>query len=458
MTTERRCSLISRWLLANLIAVIGAFAVAGTAVAADPDPAADANETTESGKFSSPIPVGTVINAQNWQNYRQYMTVGQQTVIGGLPRFKLPSDWKIEVGPYTDVPAPRTYRDDTEKYAGTVTLKALPTGGFMPENYVAGVPFPNAATNPNEPNRGIKLLYNTYYNYKPMLMYKPDVVGHAVDRYGNITNNLLIQVITRMNHISEPGTPNVLPNRLPDTFNVQYNEQILPEQSKYTVVLALFPDDPSKEEQIFLFIPSLRRSLRSSSASRCAPFAGSDNFYDDINAGFNGIPTQFTVKVLDSPKMILTMVNRAKENTTDADYHRLNFFWPKSVLGKWELRPVYALELHPIESELPGYCYPRKVIYVDKQNYQILGDDRYDTSQKFWKAGLWWFWKTPIPNSPGDYTFNSFLNASLLIVDFQNQHFTAGYFNSSTVNTEVPAKYRNIHRYASPAGLAEIMQ
>lgn len=404
------------------------------------------------------IPVGTVINAQNWRQYTAFMTIGQQHVFAGLPDIKMPTGWSIPIGPYNNIPPPKAYREDTEKYSSQVTLKALPTGGFLPENYVAGVPFPSAATNPNEPNRGIKLLYNMYYNYKPMLMYKPDVEGGAVDRFHNVTHNKLDQIITRMNHISEPGEPHVLPNRLPGIYNVQYNQQFEPEQSKYTTVLALFPDDPSKEEQIFLFIPALRRSLRSSSASRCAPFAGGDNFYDDINAGFNGIPTEFTVKVLNKPKAIISMANRAVENTTENDYSVPNFYWPKPVFGKYEVRPVFVLELRPIPSLLPGYCYPKKDIYVDKNNYQILADDRYDTSMKFWKAGMWWFWKTPIPNSPGDYTFNSFLNATVVIVDFQNQHFTGGYFNNTYVNNKVPAKYHDIQRYASPAGLDQIMQ
>jgi Protein of unknown function (DUF1329) len=408
------------------------------------------------------IPVGTVINMQNWQKYKQYMTVGQQNVFEGLPNIKLPSDYSIQIGPYTNVPVPKAYREDTEKYAGTVTLKALPTGGFLPENYVAGVPFPAAATNPNEPNRGIKLLYNMYYNYKPMLMYKPDVEGYGMDKFGNRARNKLIQIITRMNHISEPGQPHVLPGRLDGIYNVQYNESIQPEEAKYTVVLALFPDDPSKEEQIFLFVPALRRSLRSSAASRCAPFAGGDNYYDDINAGFNGIPTEFTSTLLsppNAPNAIITMANRALKDTTDDDSTPgLNFAWPKPVYGKWEVRPVYPLELRPIEALLPGYCYPRKVIYVDTQNYQIMGDDRYDKGLKFWKAGFWWFWNTPIPNSPPDHIFNSFLNATVTIVDFQNQHLTLGYFNDTYVNTNVPAKFHNVERYASPAGLDEIMQ
>lgn len=462
MDAKHRCVAAARHVLSGIAIALMVVMLAGTAFAAEESevPNEKGFSPGELGEASwkSPIPIGTVINAQNWRKYTQYMTVGQQHLFTGLPNIKLPAKWSLTIGPYTNVPPPRKYREDTEKYSGSVGLKELSYGGFLPTNYVAGVPFPDAATNPNDPHRGIKLLYNMYYNYKPQIMYKPDVEGIGVDRFLNVTHSLLMQVVMRMDHISEPGMPHKLPNGLPGIFQTQYNGQILPEQSKYTTVLALYPDNPSQEEEIFVYIPALRRSLRSSSASRCAPFAGGDNFYDDLNAGFNGIPNDFTAQVLKAPKAILSMANRALENTTFKDYNGVNFFWPKPVLGKWEVRPVFPLLLRPIPSQLPGYCYPKKVIYVDTQNYQILGDDRYDASLKFWKAGFWWFWKTPIPNSPGDYTFNSFLNASVLVVDFENQHFTGAFFNSTYLNTNVPKKYRSVQRYASPSGLDEIMQ
>jgi Protein of unknown function (DUF1329) len=437
-------------LISGLIAAVAFFAVSGTSAA---------QTAAEAWTQPEDIPVGTVINMQNWQKYKKYMTVGQQHVFEGLPNIKLPSDYSIEIGPRTNLPFPKAYVEDTEKYTGTVTLKALPGGGFIPENYVAGLPFPAAVTNSTEPNRPIKLLYDMYYDYKPMLMQKPDVEGYGMDKFGSESHNMLTQVITRMNHISEPGQPHVLPHRLDGFYNAQYNEQVAPEEAKYTVILALFPDDPSKEEEVFVFVPSLRRSLRNSSASRCAPVAGGDNFYDDFNAGFNGIPTDFTATLLPTPTAILSSVNRAKEDSEPSDYVAgLNFGWPKPILGKWEIRPAFALDMRPITALLPGYCYPRKVIYVDRQMFQILGDDRYDKGMRFWKAGFWWFWKTPIPNQPGDYTVSSFLNASVVVVDFQNQHLTNAYFNDTNVNTKVPAKFRNIERYASPAGLDQIMQ
>src|SRR5271156_2005064 len=78
-----------------------------------------------------PVP-GTVINASNWQNYKDYFTVGLQAEMAGQAAIKLPDGWSLEVGQYKPIPEPKKYVEDTERYSGQVTLKQLPTGGFMP--------------------------------------------------------------------------------------------------------------------------------------------------------------------------------------------------------------------------------------------------------------------------------------------------------------------------------------
>jgi hypothetical protein len=59
-------------------------------------------------------------------------------------------------------------------------------------------------------------------------------------------------------------------------------------QSKYTAVLTLFWQDLAKDEDDYVFVPSLRRSLRLSATSRCSPLFGSDLVKDDARVGFNG--------------------------------------------------------------------------------------------------------------------------------------------------------------------------
>jgi hypothetical protein len=61
-----------------------------------------------------------------------------------------------------------------------------------------------------------------------------------------------------------------------------------PEQSRYTADLTLFWQDLGKIEDSYIFVPSLRRSLRLAVSARCAPLFGSDMIHDDQRGGYNG--------------------------------------------------------------------------------------------------------------------------------------------------------------------------
>src|SRR5580704_2679740 len=83
------------------------------------------------------IPVGTKITLQNWQQYKDFMPQGLQTILSGTSVWKLPADAVMEVGPLVDCPLPRTWYDATEKYKDQARLKKLDTGGYTLEGYQA---------------------------------------------------------------------------------------------------------------------------------------------------------------------------------------------------------------------------------------------------------------------------------------------------------------------------------
>jgi Protein of unknown function (DUF1329) len=398
------------------------------------------------------IPVGTVITMKNWQNYKQFMSVAMQKMFEKTSGITMPAEAEMVIGPSNPVPEPKQYMADTEHYAGTVTLRQLPSGGFVPQNYVAGYPFPNAA----DPDKGIKMLYDMFYNYKPWLLYRGGANAYLIDKYGNISGSYSYQVLTRMEHVSDVGMPHELPNRLQGVFATQYNEITAPEEAKYFVILTIFPSDPSQLEQIFNYIPALRRSLRASAASRCAPVLGTDLFNDDLNGGFNGIPSEFNVKFIEE-KSILNILHQAVGFPPKEDFYATNMWWPKPVVGKFELEKVDILEASPIASVLPGYCYPLKRLYLDANQMQLVAVDYYDKGMKYWKSEIEFQYPVPIPGTQ-DVTYNSFLDLTIITVDHENNHVTATNFGDVHLTTEVPAKYRNLSRYASPSGLDQIMQ
>ena len=110
-----------------------------------------------------PLPEGTVITTQNWQQYKGYMPLWMQIFFSGEYAFKLAPDQQVVVGPVTPRPYPKEYAKNTEKYSGQVGLKVQADGGTVIQNYTAGQPFPH----PTNPNIGDKLLWDFWYRYLP---------------------------------------------------------------------------------------------------------------------------------------------------------------------------------------------------------------------------------------------------------------------------------------------------
>jgi hypothetical protein len=111
-------------------------------------------------------------------------------------------------------------------------------------------------------------------------------------------------VATTLAHSSDPGFPRSS-TEMPGYFLAFYDEIMSPEQTRYTAPLELLYDDPQKLPESYVFLPSLRRALRLSAGSRCAPFAGSDYVGDDVVNGVPSPPGLFQVTRQPDRKMLV---------------------------------------------------------------------------------------------------------------------------------------------------------
>ncbi|MGH7906864.1 MAG: DUF1329 domain-containing protein, partial [Candidatus Binataceae bacterium] len=229
-----------------------------------------------------PLP-GTVITTQNWQKYKDVMPPGMQALFSGKYFWKFPADFQMAIGPTHDYPLPKLYMENTEKYAKDVKIINLPDGGHSISGYVAGMPFPN----PSAPLKGWKILVNSWYMYVPHVTCAPHNNIYLVDRFGNRSEEVTSTVYRQFSNLSDPGMPINDPAG-PGVLYAEYTRVLAPEQSKYTTQLTLYYTNPTKPEDLFLFIPALRRTLRLSSAARCSPFVGTDWTQDDVKQQFNG--------------------------------------------------------------------------------------------------------------------------------------------------------------------------
>jgi hypothetical protein len=406
------------------------------------------------------IPPGTRITPQNWARYKDAMPGPMQALFSGNYSLRMPADVSIEVGPTVPIPLPKKFQRDTEQYHGQVRLVRTAAGGYTIEGYVAGLPFPH----PSGDTAPYEILYDNYYTYSPHMVYTAcGGLGHGYtqDRYGNKTWSQVLCLGYRFTHLSDVGVPTDMSSAMPDIFLANNIVILLPEESKYTNDLQLYHEDPAKDPEVYVFVPSIRRALRLSQAARCAPLVGSDYTADDTRGGLSVQPPIFEARLI-GEKSILALVHMTDKyiNTNEANFYTSSILFPRPSVGKWEMRAVYVLGLKRLPSMQNGYCYGDRIVYLDKDTFQVLAAELYDNNSKLWKVIMTGWKPTPIPGTSGDVTigYGGPGDQLAMMWDVENQHLQVAVQYDTKVNEDVPARYRDLQRWATPAGLAQVMQ
>jgi hypothetical protein len=409
------------------------------------------------GAAAQPIPAGTAITSTNWERYRQYMPTGLQNLLAGDYFWKMPSDFKIVVGQTSDYAPSAPYLENTKKYSRLVRIEQLPDGGHTILGYVAGLPFPR----PQPPMKGYKILVNNWYRYVPYLICGNHVMDYFQDRFANLTGQRYTEVYRRLSHISDTGQP----LNDPRAQGIDYSEYLMalePEHEKYTEILTLYYTDPARPEDVFFFMPKLRRVLRGSSSSRCAPVGGGDFTYDDFRAGFNGGITRFDAHYLrDQP--VLTLVNGDLAQFGDlANYYP--FFFPKPQVGRWEVRNSYVIDTRRIPSERAGYCYGKQIMYVDKRSFEILWKDLYNIELRLFKVDMVIHLASEVPDQGMQYETGNWIQT---MWDIERSHLSSsitargnsrGQVNNRLCRNVDGVNYDDVQRYSTVGGLTQVMR
>jgi hypothetical protein len=433
---------ISRWLVTLLLALgFGASAAAAPALA-------DCN----------PKP-GTVISMSNWQQYKDCFSDGVQTFWQGSGFWKMPQDVELHVVAPHVWTLPKPYIEANEKYGGQARLVKQADGRYKLENYVGGFPFPN----PSGPEKGTEIAANVTYRMQGYIYAGfPDSGASAPfftkDRFGNWNTEMVDYLYRQLAYNWEPGIPSVDPR----AGGAWYTEWLMveqPEQSRYTADLTIFWQDNLKEESSYVFIPALRRSLRLSTSARCAPLLGSDMTHDDQRVGWNGGVGMFHGDFLREQKLLALVEMTNQPGKFPQSYDGM-LGWPKPSWGPWETRDVWVIDVRRIPSLAPGYCYGKRVMYIDKQYYQTLAEDLYDSNMKLWKVQT-----VGLMPGPFDTYGDQFGGGGIIETywDVQNDHVS--YVTSINPNgkswsldSAVAKQYDNIPKYSTPGGLMQLMR
>lgn len=409
------------------------------------------------------IPAGTTITYQNWQRYKKFMSVTFQSMwTSDNPTTKIPATAVVQVGPTRAYNIGHWYWDATERYGKQVQLVKASDGGYTMRGFVAGQPFPNISA--SDPLAGYKLLYDTYFQYQPAVVVYNRSQVYDIDRYQDVTFLRALIIGYTLMHIVDPGYPMQVPQA--NGFYLAHTaEQLEPEQIKYLTALNFTWSDPERFPESYVFVPSLRRTLRLSSNSRCAPFQGQD-FDNDDQTPVPLPPTWFQAKFLGLHKMLMFIFKNDRASQ-DASTKRSSYYAPAlnlmpkpEVLGPWQMRELYVLQLQRLPQWERGYCHANRISYLDKETASTAGYDTWDQNNKFWRGMV----PFPMPlQKPDGGVFMTGQVWAHDNPDFQNNHQSlllppAEGADAVWVNQNTPAKFVNYERYATPAGLQQVLQ
>ncbi len=402
------------------------------------------------------IPPGTVITMANWQKYRQFMPDGMIDLFAGKYFWKMPADVQMDIGPTVIHPLPKNYVAATEKYSGQTQIVALPDGGLTLTNYHGGVPFPN----PAEPHRGWKILADFWFRYFPHIVVNDsNNLGFmcTMNSFGAVNCVKGMWEYRQHSYNTDPGVPATLPGGEGKYYTTWFMT-VEPEQARYSAQLLIAYTDLTKPQAIYVFRPALRRAERLSDAARCAA-QGSDTTPDDSFFGFDGNPPLFDSKLI-AERRIIDQLDIGTSSANLPEDYDMPLGWPKPSWGKWEVRDAYQLDIRRIPAQAQGYCYGKRIMYVDRQFFGALWEDLYDANMKLWKIAL----LQPIvenvpqigPQSSGGAQVSHFWNIQSDHATFSGPNDGHGY--NILINEQVPQQYLDIEKYTTPGGLNQIMR
>lgn len=308
---------------------------------------------------------GETIGPQNWERIKGM--VGENF----LARVK--QGYTFQIKPPTRYQPPREYIEATKKYSPAVRLGA--NGELL--HHVAGLPFPEI--NPRDPQAGQKLAWNFYWRWQgddykggggtengKMITYSIEKDGfeRRADAY-----SYFLFPHTRVTLDPKPVIPgyeNI------DSLSLRVSSY--PRDSAGLSTLETRYSDPKRPDDLYIYIPSLRRIRRSTTTQRCQTLAPGEFNLDDVDF-FRGKITDFNYK-LAGEKKVLT--NYAQEHVP---YQRkTGDYLPQNE--KWEVQDAYVLEITPKDT---SYCYPKKVLWIDKVAWETTWGMTWDRKGEYWK-------------------------------------------------------------------------
>ncbi len=313
---------------------------------------------------------GDVINSANIDQCASFFPEFMQRYIQDGWGFEDPAI--VHLQGYQENLLPKSFRDATEKNRGKVTLN---TDGTLSGYNYEGFPFAEI----EEPNKALKIMWNNFYKYKgDDFYYKGEFLSSGKRKGGKVT-----YASGRYFNIKYVGRLTLPPVNLENPLGLFWSSifQSKAAGSKDMMTLTWRYLDPIKSDDMWAYIPTLRRTIRMVSSERSNPISGTSMTYDD-QFGWDGNIFNFEYKLIEE-KPLIQVVNW-REDVILSKYPR---GYDKPVMNgpdfPYELRDVYVIEVAPKDSRYPE---SKRYLWILKENFFPSYFQNYDKSGELWKG------------------------------------------------------------------------
>jgi len=330
-------------------------------------------------QYVGPIKPGVVITKQNWDTYLpelkkllppsklQWMSMGIKEGLVTMPIVKT-----------TYVAPTKGQTEATRKYAGTARVGA----DNQLLNWTAGFPFP-------EPKNAQEVAWNCYPTisrtsaHDDLKFYFKFILFNETQYEKYIRLDLWDRKYR--------GRADIIPlGDMPEftAKGVAFKESIYvhePNEVKGFIHLRIRYWDMDKPDEVYAYIPALRRLRRLTGADLTDPLLGTDSVTDDFEVWRQKLDSKMKFRVLEHRDFLVPKTYVGMENKPAYDYKKQG----PCFQVEWELRPQWVLEIMLND---PNYLYSKRVLYVDAVpldqggSYLLYWGEQYDQKGRLFKA------------------------------------------------------------------------
>ncbi len=297
---------------------------------------------------------------------------------------------QLEIGPFF-----RDYSPPSEYQAATEQFKGQPRVGpeASLDNYTAGQPFTMEEVDClGDPKAGEKIIWNFdqqwdgdgarvryYYSYWDR--------GESLPLYYEGTSKT-VELSHRIEkeYLDEQGGDLFRGESRKLAFGIEVDAPFDARGIKLLTYRYKHSDRPkadSKNDDTWVYLPTLRRVRRISAAQRTDAVSGTDFTFDDLRS-FAGIPPQYEWECVGEMDIIAPMNSQVKAYPYSKD-HNFGPYGLSYADDLWEMRKAVKLRFTPRNADHP---YHHKDIYLDKETLVALYSFAYDRKEELWKI-IW---------------------------------------------------------------------